>query len=419
MADGRKSSEHRKRELSRRGFISTAAGTALLGATARLLSGTAGAATSRTQEFDGLALTPRSAQRGIPTITVLTGPAAGTSSTSILLTPHSLQPATYQSGNLIVSTGGQQIRFDSFSQFTSNLEVQKYKGEPVLTFWRGGLAGNGWGQGVYKLLDSEYNVVKTVQGGKGLRGDLHEFFITPEGTALFTAYSPRSLDLSPYGGPANGVILDSYYQEVDISSGKVLTTWRAADHVSPSESYLPLPSDQTPWDFFHINSIDVANDGNLLISSRHCFCVFKVDRSTGEVIWRLHGKNSDFKMGEGSKFEWQHHARHHPGNELTLFDDGAGGPSPMNEKHSRGLKLKLHYDTMTCELVQAYEPRPKVLAAATGSVQVLPNGNVFVGWGTTPYFSEFTADGQMLYCAQMPANVFSYRALRAEWPPQP
>ncbi len=415
------SSERRNREqggavrFGRRTFLTIAAGAAGAGAGAEAFASHAeAAAKAESDYYFGARVTPAAQQVGVPPITVTTPALAGTSLENILLTPS--PTGSYQHGNLVTNSTGDIIKFLSFTDVTTNLQMAKYQGEPVLVFWKGQYAPPGYGIGVYKILDANYRLVKTVRAGNGLRGDLHEFLLLPGGTAFCSAYRARQYDLSSVGGPRNGTLLDSYFQEIDVTTGKVILEWRASDHVEVSESYMPVPTrPSVPYDFFHLNSVDVDTDGNIIVSARHCFCVYKLDRSTGNVIWRLHGKHSDFKMMKGTKFFWQHHARHHPGNVLTLFDDGAG--ATFNESHSRGLKLKLRYDSMTCELVQAYEPHPTILAASQGSVQVLENGNVFVGWGNQPYFSEYSSDGRLLYCGKLPNEVFSYRAFRAPWPP--
>ncbi len=60
-----------------------------------------------------------------------------------------------------------------------------------------------------------------------------------------------------------------------------------------------------------------------------------------------------------------------------------------------------------------------MLSATQGSVQVLPNGNVLVGWGSAPVFSEFSHDGELLFSAAFPTEGESYRAFRFPWSGQP
>jgi hypothetical protein len=89
----------------------------------------------------------------------------------------------------------------------------------------------------------------------------------------------------------------------------VLFEWHSLDHVGLDESYKDLPEEAGgTFDYFHINSIEVDHDSNLLVSARNTFTVYKIDRRSGEIIWRLGGKKSDFEMGPGTWMRYQHDA---------------------------------------------------------------------------------------------------------------
>ena len=155
-------------------------------------------------------------------------------------------------------------------------------------------------------------------------------------------------------------------------------------------------------------------DGNLLIGARATFALYKLDRRTGEVMWRLGGKESDFSLGHGAAFSWQHDSASLGEDRITVFDDGAG--PVQSEPHSRGLVLSLDEPGRSVSLVQAYvRPRP-VLATAMGGIQPLPGGDVLVGWGTAHYTTAFRADGRVRYdVAMSDPNQLSYRAYRYPW----
>lgn len=346
----------------------------------------------------------------------VTVPARDTAPGLILLTASKMDG--YQHGPMLVDNAGRHVWFLPTSKGTTNLQMQRYRGKPVLTWWEGEIVKPGYGEGDYVIVDTSYEEVKRVQGGNGLKGDLHEFVLTPQGTALFTAYQIEKVDLSSVGGASNARLLSAFMQEVDVATGKVLFEWEAAKHVALSESYVKAPTKTNAlYDFFHINSICLDTDGNYLVSGRHTWAVYKIDRSSGSIIWRLNGKKSDFTMGPKTKFSWQHHVRRHAGDVLTIFDDGAGIYN--TEKESRGLKLALDTSSMQASFVQEYLPKPNMLVTSQGSVEVMPNGNVFVGWGSEPYYSEYAADGTLLYDARLPKKSHSYRAFRADWTGRP
>ncbi len=298
--------------------------------------------------------------------------------------------------------------------------MQSYRGRPVLTWWRG-RAIRGVGDGYYLIYDTSYRPIATVRAGNGLAGDIHEFLITSRNTALFTVYHQIPQDLSSVGGPKQGRIFDGIVQEVDIASGKVLLEWHSFPAIGLRESYAPPPkasrgAKAAPYDYFHANSIDVDKDGNLLVSGRNTDAVYKIRRSDGKLLWRLGGKQSDFKMGPGARFAWQHDARRRPDGTITLFDNGA---LPKVRDHSRALVLRLDSKARTATLVRSYSHPKKLSSGFEGNVQLLPNGNVFVGWGQHPYFTEYSRSGKVLFDVQFLKTADSYRAYRFVWTGRP
>jgi hypothetical protein len=326
-----------------------------------------------------------------------------------------------QYGPLIVDVAGNPLWFQPLPIDTSAtaFRMQQYEGKPVLTWWQGQIV-SGYGQGEYVIVDSSYRELKRVMAGNGYQGDLHEFLLTPQGTALITAYDTITADLGPVGGASPGLLLDSIVQEVDVASGAVVFEWHSLDHVDLQESYAFLPAPDQPYDFFHVNSVDVDSDGNLLVSSRHTCTVYKLDRQTGEIIWRLGGKSSDFELGSGAAFNWQHDARRQPDGTITLFDNSANGVhSQQFSQQSRGLTLALDMDSMTASLVREYLHPTGLLSSAMGNMQTLSGGEAFIGWGIQPYFSGFDAQVELTLDADLPMGGQSYRAFRFPWVAHP
>ena len=353
-----------------------------------------------------------------PGVGVLT-PARDTAPGYVFIAPKKApsQKGPGQNGPMIVDNNGHLVWFrpmQSNDKRAMDCKVQRYRGQSVLTFYEG--VGTTFGRGEYVILDSSYRELRRVRAGNGYEGDHHEFLITPQDTALITIYSPVSWDLSSIGGPEDGVVLDGIAQEVDIETGEVLLEWHSLDHVSPEASYRSLSENPgAPYDYFHINSIDIDPDDNLIVSSRTTFAVYKIDRKTGEVLWRLGGKKSDFEMGEGTWMRYQHDARRQPDGTITVFDNGG----VQKDDKSYGLVLDPDEDEMTVTLAREYaNPRGRV-AAVMGNVQVLPDGHAFIGWGSDPIFSEFDRDGELLFNAVFPPKVNTYRAFRFPWTGKP
>src|SRR5918995_1335609 len=317
-------------------------------------------------------------------------------------------------GAMILDDSGQVVWFHPLRGpyvRTMNFETQTYQGTDVLT----------WGQtpGEYVICDSSYREIARFTAANGYNGDHHEFLISPQDTALITIYNAVPHDLTTVGGSKDSVAIQGIVQELDIQTGEVLFEWRSIDHVALEETYVTPSEDHYPGiDYFHLNSIDIEPDNNLLISARETSAVYKIDRKSGEIIWRLGGKKSDFQMGEGAQFAFQHDARRLPDGTISIFDNGSlvfenGTPKAVEE--SRAIVLELDEERMKASLVREYTHPEKQYADAAGNMQVLPNGNVFVGWGRGLAISEFSNDGELLFDATLLRKNESYRAFRFPW----
>lgn len=323
-----------------------------------------------------------------------------------------------QQGAEIIDNQGRPIFFQPVdAPYTAtDFRVQQYRGKPVLTYDVGqSTGGPGHSEGEDVVLDSHYRQIATVSAGNGLKADQHEFRLTPQGTALITVYHAVPYDLSPYGGPVNGQVYDGVFQEIDVASGKVLFQWDSLDHVPLADSYIPVPTDPTkPWDYFHINAVNPDLDGNLLVSGRGVSTIYKVNHKTGDVIWRLGGKESDFTFGAGVKFVGQHNALPEGPNVVRVFDNGNGG-GPATGLPSRVIDVKLDPKAKTATLAASVQHPDGLIANSQGNSQRLPGGHLFVGWGSVGRFSEFDSAGNLLWDGQVPAGYDSYRAYRSPW----
>jgi hypothetical protein len=321
-----------------------------------------------------------------------------------------------QQGPMILTETGRLVGFDPLTPKPTpahrafNVRVQTYQGKPVMTYFVGAVV-SGHGQGHYEIYDQQYHLIAQVRAGNGYQGDLHEFLLTPQGTALFTAYGQAT---GRYPNGRRGKYFYGIVQEVDVASGKVLFQWRSDQHVGLGASYYAVPHKAAnTWDYFHVNGITIdPTDNNLLISSRNTCAIYKVDRKTGRVIWKLGGKGGDFHLGAGVRFWFQHDITLHPGGVLTIFDNEGGPP-----KHgaSRGLVLEIDERHKSARVRQQFHHHPKVFSEALGSVQLLGKGHTFMGWGTSSYFTEYGPGGQVLFDGHMLPGTTSYRAFKETW----
>jgi EmrB/QacA subfamily drug resistance transporter len=335
-------------------------------------------------------------------------------------------PIVGQSGPLIVDRKLQPVWFRPVptNVVASNLAAQTYQGRPVLTWWQGVVTATGQiSSGEDVVVDQHYQTVATLTGVDGWVLTLHSFVIDGD-DAWVTANKNLRANLSRYGGVNDGTLDDSAVQEYDLRTGRLLYTWDALRHVPLASSYTQPPPNGFPWDAYHANSISLGPDGTFVVSLRNTWAAYLVDRRTGDVDWTLGGRHSSFALPQAAGFEWQHDVELHSGGVVTLFDDhcceitGAGqflaptGPS-------RGLALKLDPATHTATVLAQYSHGATFDARYMGNVQRLPGGNVFVGWGEVPFFSELTGKGGLVLDGIMPTPDMSYRALVEPWVGEP
>ena len=322
----------------------------------------------------------------------------------------------------------------------TDFRVQKFKGKPVLTFWQGTLAtppaytnapgGSSEPGSCYYILDNSYAVIKNVVAQKGFTSDIHEFLLTPQNTALLLSTKTVPMDLTPYGGPQNGYVQDFAIQEIDLNTNKLLFFWDALEHIPLSASYEPISnatSTNNIWDAYHLNSIGLTDCvDDIIVSSRSTWTIYRINKPTKNIIWQLGGKQSSFTIESGAEFSWQHDARFLAHQRISLFDDNSDG-SDVPGPPSHGLILQLDLANLTARVHRSYYHNPNLTVASQGNLESLPNGNKFIGWGQSAYYSEFRQAGNteadpamnLLYDAQMPSTNYTYRAYRHNWVGKP
>lgn len=303
-----------------------------------------------------------------------------------------------------------------------------YKGEVHLCFYQG-IQMLGWGHGHGLIMDKHYRIVRSIEPGSyQASSDMHEFRVINEGkSALMTQYLRRVYDMCPWDlCDGLGYIQEGTFQEVDVDSGDVLFQWKSLDHVDPSESYVnPSTTEisgsgeqpESPWDYFHINSIDKNADGDYLISARHVSAVYKISGIDGHVIWRLNGAKSDYHLDDFS-FSSQHDAQFISDNEthtvITVFNNGFNGYN-QTQPHSTGQIISLDHTTKIATCLLNLDP-PFIdghahISKSQGNFQRLPNGNIILGWGNDAFWTEYTSDNEIVFYGSLGwHSVMNYRA---------
>lgn len=184
------------------------------------------------------------------------------------------------------------------------------------------------------------------------------------------------------------------------------------------------------WDYFHINSVDKDADGHYLVSGRHTSALYKINGTSGALLWTLGGPSSSFDVDPAARFAFQHDARLLNRSAdgtveiLSLFDNAAASDEQQISPVSRARILQLNHTAGTVTALRTYPAPEGISAHSQGNAQVLPNGNVFVNWGQAGAVTEFAEDGEVLFHSYLDGEpdgraVQNYRGFRASWTGRP
>jgi hypothetical protein len=215
-------------------------------------------------------------------------------------------------------------------------------------------------------------------------------------------------------------IADCEIQEID-PAGQLVWSWFASDHVDPVTESLEPATDvingQTEIDVYHCNSIDLAANGDLLVSMRHTNAVFYIDRGTGDVVWKLGGTpvNKDgaacIRLVDDPQVEFtlQHDARFQPNGDVSLFDDHGVGFGV-----ARGVEYAIDHDAGTATV--AWQFLGKNASAFEGSFRRYPDGESVIGWGGNApdprVVTEVDSDGNDVFDVSFAPQAQPYRAVK-------
>ena len=356
----------------------------------------------------------------------------------IFLAPYrNIDPGPYiydNDGNLVWSGAGY-----SGPRTAHAPRVGQYKGKDVLYYYTG-QQHQGFARGHGVIMDQSYRTIKTVEAsGAGASSDMHEFRFTPhsDGTsALLTVYQPRQYDLTtnPRFNVKGGMgwVVEGVFQEIEIDTGRLIFEWRSLDHIDPGEAWtLPSGSDtsgdglheQSPWDYFHLNSIDKNQEGDYLISARHVSALYRLSGKDGSIMWQMGGANPSFEQ-TNFVFSYQHHVRwvsENSTHEVISFYDNGSNTFNSTAQFSHGWIIVIDKQAQTATKTMEWgapEPEGGLMSGSQGNMQLLPNGGCHIGWGEHSYFSEHLADGTCVQYGKLAlraSNVMIYRSNKYNW----
>lgn len=318
-----------------------------------------------------------------------------------------LAPLAGYSYNSIINNNGSSFWYQQYSVFTYDFKMHP---NGNLTYF----ASN---PPRFIEMDRNYNFVHTYTSGNGYTTDMHDIQIQPNGNAYLMAYDPQHVDMSQIvrGGNPNATVIGLIIQEVDLQNN-VLFQWRSWDHMQITDAVRENLLDSV-IDYVHGNAIEIDNDNNILISSRHLDEITKINRSTGNIMWRFGGKNNMFTIyNDSMQFRHQHDIRRISNGNITFFDNGTF----RSPDFARAVEYNINEVNLTADLVWQFQRYPQAIAPWGGNVQRLPNGNTLIAWGGSyNTLTEVTPGGTVVFDASYPPGVNTYRGYKYIYPPDP
>lgn len=282
----------------------------------------------------------------------------------------------------------------------------------------------------YNVFDSSFNPIDNYTVGNGYITDIHDFVLTPDGHALLIGLDYQTIDMTVYDPDYSdhATVIGAIVQELDADKN-VIFEWRSWDDVEVTEA-LHEALFFSFIDYVHANSIEPDTDGNLLLSCRNLDQVIKINRATGEIMWRLGGIKNEFTfLNDTLRFNYQHDVRRIANGNITLFDNGNYHPI----KVSFAKEYRIDEVEKTVSKVWSYSHPfvngKTVRGFAMGNVQRLPDSHTLINWGSiyagsflgkgSPNLTEVDSLGNIVW--EMTLNESRkeviYRAHRYEWAP--
>ena len=264
-------------------------------------------------------------------------------------------------------------------------------------------------------MDSSYNIIHNYITANGYAVDVHDLRVLPDGGYFIFGKRNVIMDMSKIieGGRPEATIIDGALQEFD-SAGNLIFQWDGFDHykITDCDDYVDLT--QPTIDFTHFNAVGFDSDGNLLVSSRNLDEITKIDHNTGDIIWRLGGKNNQFTfINDELGFSRQHDVRKLSNGNISIFDNGTYHPVNF----SSFVEYKIDEVNKTATLVNRFTHNEDIYTSTEGSVQELPNGNKIISWGHefSPALTEIQPDNTIAYELSYDSYQNKYRAYRFNW----
>jgi Arylsulfotransferase (ASST)/Bacterial Ig domain/RTX calcium-binding nonapeptide repeat (4 copies) len=278
----------------------------------------------------------------------------------------------------------------------------------TIAWWR-----DNHGYIVHDLNGSLLGEINTVLGPT----DLHELQQTPNGNYLLISSKVREhIDLSEYGYGPDEEVLDYIVEEVT-PQGQLVWSWDTGDHIGLDETgrWWPKLITEVPRDIVHMNAIEPVGENAVLVSLRHTDAVYKIDKSTGEILWKLGGTWTTKSLNavndpQGSyPLGGQHDPRLMPDGTITVYDNRTALPSPP-----RAVRYEIDEAKRTATLVEQVTDPFITSSFCCGSARLSADGSWLMSWTPNSYVAEYDAAHETTFRLRFGGTLFSYRAVPVE-----
>lgn len=288
------------------------------------------------------------------------------------------------------------------------------------------IQANGWmsyynsNRGKHFIMDSTFIVIDSIHCVNGFDTDQHDLQILPDNHYLLIGTEPRVMNLTSYHyfginhtapGGANANVFGVVVQEFD-ENKDLVWEWKGHDHYQFGDVDPIWLMNPNKVDWNHANAVERDNDGNILLSLRHFNEITKIDHETGNILWRLGGKQNQFTFpNDPNRFTGQHDIRRVSDSTISFFDNGQYTTPSM----CRGLAYGLDESNKIANLVWEYIYDSSMYSGACGNHQYIENGNHLVDFGFTnggafPWMVVVNPDKSKILAINSPDGYISYRA---------
>jgi len=261
--------------------------------------------------------------------------------------------------------------------------------------------------GGFTAFDQDFNYLGTYTTVNGYLTDGHDLKVFADGSYLMLGYRVNTVDMRLYvpGGNPNASVRETVVQQFT-AAGDLILQWRAWDNYDIRLS---------GTDFPHMNALDMDVDGNILVSARHLNEVTKINRDTGEIMWRLSGANSSFVFVNDplNGASYQHDISALGNGHYMVFDNG----NTRTPAVSRAVEYVLDLTNMTATLFWQFRDTPDKYTSWLGNAQRLPSSNTLINFARAQYPKaiEVDANGFKHFELSLSTNSDAYRAFRFPW----